>query len=98
MTAPDSPRGQGGSVGSDVADVSVVSAERGPTEIGVVINGVPTRLPTGTVLGTVVGRVTTTRAGVAAALNDAVVPRTAWDTHVLDEGDRVEILTAVQGG
>jgi thiamine biosynthesis protein ThiS len=26
------------------------------------------------------------------------VPRTEWDTHKLDEGARVEILRAIQGG
>lgn len=36
--------------------------------------------------------------GVAAALNDQVVPRGAWATTTLHDGDRVEIVTAVQGG
>lgn len=36
--------------------------------------------------------------GVAAAVNDRVVPRGAWATTVLRAGDRVEIVTAVQGG
>jgi thiamine biosynthesis protein ThiS len=26
------------------------------------------------------------------------VPRTQWETHKLDEGARVEILRAIQGG
>jgi sulfur carrier protein len=36
--------------------------------------------------------------GVAAALNGAVVRRTAWDSTSLADGDEVEVLTAVQGG
>ncbi|WP_402461665.1 sulfur carrier protein ThiS [Isoptericola aurantiacus] len=36
--------------------------------------------------------------GVAAAVDDAVVPRGAWDATVVRAGDRVEIVTAVQGG
>ncbi|MFC4224583.1 sulfur carrier protein ThiS [Lysinibacter cavernae] len=36
--------------------------------------------------------------GIAAAVNDAVVPRSIWADHTLNDGDRVEILTAVQGG
>jgi sulfur carrier protein len=35
---------------------------------------------------------------VAAALNEAVVPRGQWPGTRLGDGDRVEILTAVQGG
>jgi sulfur carrier protein len=35
---------------------------------------------------------------VAAALNETVVPRAQWPSTPLREGDRVEVLTAVQGG
>jgi sulfur carrier protein len=36
--------------------------------------------------------------GIAIAVNDAVVPRSRWEAHSLKEGDRVEIVRAVQGG
>ncbi|ACZ30488.1 thiamine biosynthesis protein ThiS [Xylanimonas cellulosilytica DSM 15894] len=36
--------------------------------------------------------------GVAVAVNDAVVPRGAWTSTVVAAGDRVEVVTAVQGG
>jgi sulfur carrier protein len=36
--------------------------------------------------------------GVAAAVNDQIVPRGEWATYLLHEGDRVEIVGAVQGG
>jgi sulfur carrier protein len=36
--------------------------------------------------------------GVAVAVDAEVVPRTQWNTHKLDEGARVEILRAIQGG
>jgi sulfur carrier protein len=36
--------------------------------------------------------------GVAVAVDGAVVPRAGWDTCVLAEGARVEVLTAMQGG
>jgi sulfur carrier protein len=36
--------------------------------------------------------------GVAVAVDAEVVPRTQWDSHKLDEGARVEILRAIQGG
>ncbi|OLE29059.1 MAG: thiamine biosynthesis protein ThiS [Catenulispora sp. 13_1_20CM_3_70_7] len=38
------------------------------------------------------------RGGIAVAVNETVVPRAAWDATKLAPGDRVEILTAVQGG
>ena len=36
--------------------------------------------------------------GVAVAVDAEVVPRTQWQTHELNEGARVEILRAIQGG
>ena len=38
------------------------------------------------------------RVGVAVAVNGEVVPRSEWSGHALRDGDRVEILTAAQGG
>lgn len=36
--------------------------------------------------------------GIAVALNDAVVPRPLWANVKLADGDRIEIIQAVQGG
>ncbi|ANC31095.1 sulfur carrier protein ThiS [Isoptericola dokdonensis] len=36
--------------------------------------------------------------GVAVAIDDVVVPRGVWDRTSVRAGDRVEIVTAVQGG
>jgi sulfur carrier protein len=36
--------------------------------------------------------------GVAVALDGEVVPRGRWDDVVLAEGQRVEVVRAVQGG
>jgi sulfur carrier protein len=36
--------------------------------------------------------------GVAVAVDAEVVPRTQWETHTLDDGARVEVLRAIQGG
>jgi sulfur carrier protein len=36
--------------------------------------------------------------GVAVAVNGEVVPRGAWEKTALDDGARVEIVAAVQGG
>lgn len=38
------------------------------------------------------------RPGVAAAVNGEVVPRRTWPDRVLAAGDRVEVLSAAQGG
>lgn len=38
------------------------------------------------------------RTGIAVAVNDAVVPRQEWTAYPLDEGDRIEVIQATQGG
>ena len=62
------------------------------------VNGEPRDVRPGTALDTVVRSLTTSPSGVAAALNETVVPRAQWPATSLSEGDRVEVLTAVQGG
>jgi sulfur carrier protein len=36
--------------------------------------------------------------GVAVAVNGEIVPRASWPARRVDDGDRVEALTAMQGG
>jgi len=38
------------------------------------------------------------RSGIAVAVNDSVVPRAQWKEYALDDGDEVEVITAMQGG
>jgi sulfur carrier protein len=66
--------------------------------ITVLVNGERRTLESPVELGALVARFTAAPAGVAAALNEVVVPRSRWSATSLSEGDRVEILTAVQGG
>lgn len=68
------------------------------TPITVSVNGEPREVPGGLTLDRLVAGLTTAPGGVAAALNEAVVPRGQWPATALGDGDRVEVLTAVQGG
>ncbi|MFJ6213918.1 sulfur carrier protein ThiS [Streptomyces sp. NPDC092296] len=67
-------------------------------QIALSVNGEPRRVPADRTLAEVVATVSAAPAGVAAAVNEAVVPRGAWQATTLADGDRIEILTAVQGG
>jgi sulfur carrier protein len=62
------------------------------------VNGEPRQVAPGIALDAVVRTLTPAPSGVAAALNETVVPRGQWPSTPLSEGDRVEVLTAVQGG
>jgi sulfur carrier protein len=64
----------------------------------VLVNGERRRVAPGTALDTLVRTLAASPSGVAAALNETVVPRAQWSSTLLSEGDRVEVLTAVQGG
>ncbi|HEY9473785.1 MAG TPA: sulfur carrier protein ThiS [Mycobacteriales bacterium] len=64
----------------------------------VTVNGQPRDLPAGTTVATVVAGLARGDTGVAVAVNDTVVHRGAWQATALDDGDRVEVITAVQGG
>jgi sulfur carrier protein len=62
------------------------------------LNGEPREIPDGLTLDRLVATLTTAAAGVAAAVNETVIPRSRWHATLLSAGDRVEVLTAVQGG
>ncbi|WP_030783786.1 sulfur carrier protein ThiS [Streptomyces sp. NRRL S-920] len=69
-----------------------------PASLSVSINGEVREVAPGTTLDALVATLTAAPSGVAAALNETVVPRAQWSGTELAAGDRVEVLTAVQGG
>lgn len=67
-------------------------------EVQVEVNGTPRALPAGASVVDAVAAVSDRPTGVAVAVNGEVVPRGQWPLTHLRAGDRVEVLTAVQGG
>jgi sulfur carrier protein len=66
--------------------------------VEVTVNGAARELPAGTTVAALVDELAGRRAGVAVAVNEAVLPRASWERTELRPADRVEVLTAVQGG
>lgn len=62
------------------------------------VNGEERTVPADATVGSVVDSLRSERRGIAAALNEEVVPASQWDDVVVHDGDRVEVLTAAQGG
>ncbi|GIJ26204.1 thiamine biosynthesis protein ThiS [Micromonospora qiuiae] len=62
------------------------------------VNGVGRDVSDGLTVAELVRQVTPQERGVAVAVNGEVVPRTGWPATVLSGGDRVEVLSAAQGG
>jgi sulfur carrier protein len=64
------------------------------------LNGKDCELQAGMSLAAVLARleVPADARGVAVAVDGEVVPRAQWETFLLAEDARVEVLTAMQGG
>ncbi|MEU7851059.1 sulfur carrier protein ThiS [Micromonospora parva] len=62
------------------------------------VNGAGRSVPAGASVADLVGDIVPHPRGVAVAVNGEVVPRTGWPARTLCDGDRVEVLTAAQGG
>ncbi|GAB3205641.1 sulfur carrier protein ThiS [Marinactinospora thermotolerans] len=64
----------------------------------VIVNGERRDLAPGTTVADLVRSLTDATGGVAVAVNDEVVPKAAWSGTPVSAEDRVDVLTAVQGG
>ena len=63
------------------------------------LNGEPTALPDGaTVAAAIEASGALARRGMAVAVDGEVVPRSEWDATRLHEGEKIEVLAAIQGG
>lgn len=64
------------------------------------LNGTPTEGREGATVAELLDVLGVERAarGVAVAVNGEVVPRSTWEDRRVADGDRVEALTAMQGG
>ena len=79
-------------------DSASTTKDNSLTSLHVSVNGEARVLAGPVTLDVLVAALTTAPSGVAAALNETVVPRGRWSSTALADGDRVEVLTAVQGG
>ena len=66
--------------------------------MNVIVNGEACRLSNGTTVARLVDELGRNPKGMAVAVNEEVVPRSMWRDVELHPDDRVEVLTASQGG
>lgn len=62
------------------------------------VNGQDQELPDGLTLRQLVERLGMAQAAVAAEVNKQLVPRRHHETHILQHGDAVELVSLVGGG
>lgn len=70
----------------------------GSERVRATVNGENRDLPAGATVVDVLTLLDAQPRGVAVAVNGIVVPASAWHAALVHDGDRVEILTAAQGG
>jgi len=66
--------------------------------VNATVNGEVKTLPSGTTLSALLHAIGLAERGIAIAVNERVVRRSAFGTHALHDGDAVEIIRAVAGG
>jgi sulfur carrier protein len=66
--------------------------------MNVVVNGEARMVPGASTVADLAAVLGAGPSGVAVAVNDEVIARSAWSTTAIRDGDRVEVLGAMQGG
>ena len=64
----------------------------------VTVNGEERTLPADSTVATLVEDLSDPSRGVAVAINGLVVPRGEWPATALEDGARIEVVAAFQGG
>jgi sulfur carrier protein len=68
------------------------------TEVSIEVNGAMRSVPVDTTLLALIESAAGTTRGSALVVDGLVVPRSQWGAMVVAPGQRVELITAVQGG
>jgi len=66
--------------------------------VNIVINDEPHELAAPLTLATLLEQLDHQQSGTALAVNQQIVPRARWSTHLLQEGDELVIFQAIAGG
>ncbi len=65
----------------------------------ITINDNKTELPQDTTVKTLIMQLyPDTKGGIAVAINNKIVPKTQWDTHIIKQDDDIVIINAAYGG
>ena len=61
-------------------------------------NDEPLQCPDNLTLENVLEQLRLMRPGIALAVNQTIVPREQWETHLLNDGDQILLFQAIAGG
>jgi len=74
------------------------SSHPGRNAMQIYVNGSPTQIQDATPMSALIKRLGLTGQRIAVEVNAELVPRSRFEAHTLQDGDRVEIIHAVGGG
>jgi sulfur carrier protein len=66
--------------------------------VRITVNGLPREAADELSLGELMREISDRSTGIAVAVNSEVVPRGSWGDTSIRPGDRIDVVTAVQGG
>lgn len=64
----------------------------------ITLNGQPHSSPEGTTVAELLGKLDLEPIRVAVEINEDLVPRKTFDERIVQDGDRIEVVTFVGGG
>ena len=64
----------------------------------ITLNGEPYSIGSGCSVSELIETFAGSTRGSAVVVDDEIIPRSRWDTHRIEPGQRVELVTAVPGG
>ncbi len=62
------------------------------------INGISEEIKFGTTISGLINELNITNKKIALEVNGEIIPRSQFDSRMLEDGDQIEIVTAVGGG
>ena len=62
------------------------------------INGISNKIEFGTTISDLINKLNITNKKIALEVNEQIIPRSQFDTRMIEDGDQIEIVTAVGGG
>ncbi len=69
-----------------------------PSPMEILVNGAPREVPEGTTMAQLIEMLGLTGRRLAVEVNREIVPRSTFETHRVQPGDRIEIVHAIGGG
>jgi len=69
-----------------------------PSPMEILVNGASREVPEGTTMAQLIEMLGLTGRRLAVEVNREIVPRSTFETHRVQPGDRIEIVHAIGGG